>query len=156
VVLVGDETRRIDNHLPGFKRRFQHVREDMAAGKIAVVLGRHVQADRTREVAVDVEPEQPDVLGVVVRVAERLGEIGGDSFFLTIRFVAKTEDRLAVLDRVGEPAIDPVHELGDAVGKAEMRLKRERRYQRHLWPSPLAMAPTAEKVNTSLTQTQLL
>ena len=55
--LVRDETGRIDDDFAGVELRLQVIGKDFERSKVGIFLRGHVNADRTRQLAVDVEPE---------------------------------------------------------------------------------------------------
>src|SRR5690348_792246 len=92
--LVSDKARRIDDDLAGVQLRPQVLGENIERRKIWMLAARHMNADGARQFAVHVEPEQVDVVSVVVKIPERAGGIRRDRAVTHISLVAQAKDRL--------------------------------------------------------------
>src|SRR5262249_44540146 len=133
---------------------FQEFSKDFAGGKLGMGGGGHVQPDRTRELAVEIEAQQPHVVGLIIWVGEGLREARLDRAFAHVSAVAQAKNGLALARRYRGPAVDPVEKRGDPVGKRSLRLERTRRDRRHPEHLPREPGSPAEKVNRSLTRSQ--
>ena len=124
---VGDEAGRIDDHAAGGELRIEQILEHMIAREVGMLGRGHVDADRARELAVEIEPEDAHVREIVIRVGERAGRIGRDRAFPKVSLVAQAEDRFALLRRLGDAAVEPMQQLGDAVGEKILGFEARRR-----------------------------
>src|SRR5580704_6733422 len=132
---IRDEPRRIDNGLPGLEFRLQQVRKDFQARKRRLVFSRHMNADRTRELVVNVQSENPSILRVVISIGEHLGKIRRDRALAQVGLVAQPRDRLTILAGQDAAAVNPVEERRDAIRKTDLRRIRQR-YRTHYEPFP--------------------
>ena len=69
-----------------------------------------MNADRARQPAVDVQPEEETVSLFVVRVRKSPERILGDGSFSHVGPIAKAKDRFSLLAGIRTPAIDPVEQ----------------------------------------------
>ena len=94
--VVDDETGRIDDHLAGIEQGLQEIGKDFARGKVRLVGGAHVQAQRARQNAVEIEPEQIDVAPFIVGVGKHPAGVGRNRSVAHVRLVAEAKYGLAL------------------------------------------------------------
>jgi hypothetical protein len=116
--VVDDEPGRIDDHLAVIEQGLQEIGKHFARGKVRLVGGAHVQAQRACKRAVEIEPEQIDVAPVVVRIRKYAVRAGGNRSVAHIGLVAQAEYRLALRRGVGPAILDPVEQPRDLIVKA--------------------------------------
>jgi hypothetical protein len=76
------------------------------------------QPDRTRQLVIDVDTENPDIVLIVDRIAELFGKVRRDRAFAQVGIVAEPVDRRALFRRVGPPVVHTLQQPLDPVIQA--------------------------------------
>jgi hypothetical protein len=116
--VVDDETGRIDNHFAGVDLGLEKIGKDFAGREVRIACGTYVQAQRTRQDTVEIQPEKIGVAPVVVGVGKHPLGVGRDRSVAHIRLIAQPEQRLALRSRIGAAILDPVEKPNDLIVKA--------------------------------------
>ena len=119
-MLVGDETSWIDEDFARLQLRLENVGKYLQAGKNRVVLRGDVDADRACQIVVNIQTEQPNIVGLVVLIGKPSAEVRRNRPFPQIGVVAQAVNLIALIVGLDQTVINLVQQLRNAVGKTRL------------------------------------
>ena len=115
VLGLGNVPRRVNNHPPGPQMRFDDIAEGAHRGQRCAGTCRNVQTYRTREVAIDVNSDYPNVRRLVERIVEEARGTRLDCACAHVSVVTQSIDRSFIRYGVGPAILDALEQTKNSV-----------------------------------------
>ena len=115
VLGLGDVPRRVNYHPPGPQMRFDDIAEGAHRGQRRAGTRRNVQTYRTREVAIDVNSDYPNVRRLVKRIVEEARGTRLDCACAHVSVVTEPIDREFIGYGVGPAILDALEQTKNSV-----------------------------------------